>query len=600
MVSVLLFSLAIFASDRILAEHHHGYGRAVLVALIYVLISWYGFPIFPWTWVWWSLLLFICPLLWVLFFLFYHLNPKRSFAAALACALTLWPFPMDARGYGIFLIVIAALPPLTALVSALYTRGIIVQYRESLYIGILFGLYFAFTITVLDAGGAVILFNLPPPWFLPSFYIIYDIALLNLGVLVFYLLFIIYYYGPGWVLRHQYAGNHQFGPYLIYGADTASSMTIAWGKREDINLSSNSVMLGTDPSVLKPRAEAIQQNGLVEYCCLEGLAPGTKYYYQVPIKAESFSFETAARLDGSTGAVKFDWAFLSDLHASGRDVHGTVKLLQQLQPTLKFIAGGGDIVGDARKRNYWATFLGQFAPLSPFLPFESAPGNHDGGNRNGARTWQDVFPHPYPDPAVGHFFKFIYLNAAIFILDNYNAGMEHRIPSPSQMRWLAGELATLPSHIIHRVVVLHNAIYTTGVQGCDPDLEALLAPLIDQYHVELVLTGHTHIFEAFFRPDLNVPRGVAFIVSGGSGGKLNSGRGINSPYRWEGDTHVAREKPFLKGITWSRFRNDYAVLHYQEIGLRAYHVLRIRVDGDHLTVQAIGLDGTLLYERNFK
>jgi hypothetical protein len=155
--------------------------------------------------------------------------------------------------------------------------------------------------------------------------------------------------------------------------------------------------------------------------------------------------------------------------------------------------------------------------------------------------------------------------------------------------------------VVHRVVIVHRSIYTTGDFGCDKVLENQLVPILDEFHVKLVITGHSHLFEAFYRPDLNEPVGTAFVVAGGGGGRLDlvASRISAAPYKWDEPVHVAKAWAFLRGNRSSPFRNDEAVLQFQEFGKICHHVLHVRIRGDELNLRAIEWGGTVIYEKSF-
>src|SRR5271157_299681 len=312
-------------------------------------------------------------------------------------------------------------------------------------------------------------------------------------------------FGTGWVLRQKYAFNRQFGPYLIFGPNPATSMVILWGSAKPArpNQSQPTVLVGKDPKRLTPVAANIRRNNLVTSVELADLEPNTIYYYQVPPKREIFHFQTAPYLDLSNPKpLDFEFAILCDLHGSARPIKQTVNAIRALLPNIQFIVSGGDNVTDARIRRHWATLWGQMAPLSPFLPFESTPGNHDGELPPAAQNWLKAFPYPYPNPADGAYFQFTYLNMGFFMLDIYNGGKAMDQLSAAQLEWLRAELERLPPEVTQRVIILHKSIYTTGDFGCDKKLEDQLVPIIAEFHVKLVISGHSHLFEVFFRPEM--------------------------------------------------------------------------------------------------
>jgi 3',5'-cyclic AMP phosphodiesterase CpdA len=84
----------------------------------------------------------------------------------------------------------------------------------------------------------------------------------------------------------------------------------------------------------------------------------------------------------------------------------------------------------------------------------------------------------------------------------------------AQRRWLEERLARSTAR--WQVVVLHHPTYTSGRRSADLRMRRALEPLVVQYGVELVLTGHDHHYERSTGKG-----GVVHVVSGG-GAKLTS------------------------------------------------------------------------------
>jgi hypothetical protein len=446
-----------------------------------------------------------------------------------------------------------------------------------------------------------------PEWFIAAYWVQF-LFLSNIVLYSFVFLGGIRLYGQAWLVRQKFGSSPNFGPYLVYGPDPTSSIVVTWEQTKNERGSANpqEFRIGIAPETLRPCMTQIQRHGRLANVTLAGLQPGTTYNYQIPGRGDTYHFQTAPLLDGRTGPTPtFEFTIVGDLHGSGKFVSRTVERIQALGPNVKFILSPGDLTTDARLWQHWRTFWNQLAPIAPNLPVESAPGNHDAELTRGAKHWREIFPYPYPNPASGFFYTFTFLNTAFFILDNYNAGSKQGstryVPANDQIVWLEQELANLPPAIVHRVLVIHKAIYTTGDFGCDPDLEAMLLPLITKYRVNLVVSGHSHLFEAFFRPDLNSPRGTAFIVTGGGGGKLDwvSMKYSASPYRWSGPVHEAKTRPFLEGNPQSPYRNDAVVRQYQDFGKLCRHILHVTVTGNSMHVQAIDWDGNQIYARTW-
>lgn len=419
-------------------------------------------------------------------------------------------------------------------------------------------------------------------------------------VVVFILLWI--YFGAHWMMRNRFRFYRYFGPYLFYGKDPTTSMIICWGhglRKITSDIQSNiHILIGTTPEHLESYQGEIQTNQRIFYQELQNLSPNTTYYYQIPTKKEIYHFTTAPKYE-SGKPCNFEFVAISDFHGSCAILTETIELIKSL-PKVQFIISAGDIIGDARILVHWRTLWGQMKSISSYLPLENAAGNHDTGLSRHVKEYEMFMPYPYHNKELGFHHMFTYLNSAIFLLDCYNRGTEKRIPKPAQMEWLRQQLDALPVIIDHKILVLHNAIYTTGDFGCDPDLAALFVPIIEKYKIHMIFCGHSHIFEAFYQPDLNPPVGTEFIVTGGGGARCDYclyHKISKTPYKWDGPVHIAKQQPFLRGDKKDRFRNDAFVLKNQEFGKLTHQITHIAIQDKKMIIRALEWGGAVLYER---
>ena len=105
-------------------------------------------------------------------------------------------------------------------------------------------------------------------------------------------------------------------------------------------------------------------------------------------------------------------------------------------------------------------------------------------------------------------------------LDLYNRGLSPRLPDSSQIESFILDLEADANAKV-RILVLHNSIFCTGEFGCDRELERLLLPIIDKYHIQLVISGHAHLLEIFRRKIPGSDQETVFLINGGGGGKLD-------------------------------------------------------------------------------
>ena len=161
---------------------------------------------------------------------------------------------------------------------------------------------------------------------------------------------------------------------------------------------------------------------------------------------------------------------------------------------------GGHAAGDFQKK-----FELPYKPLlDEGVKFYASLGNHDNTdetayapfNMNGRR-----------------YYTFSQENAQFFVLDsNYMDG--------PQLNWLNTELQK--STADWKIAYFHHPLYSSGKRhGSDTDLRGVLEPVFKKYRVNVVLSGHDHIYERF-----NPQSEITYFVLGNSG-QLRSG-GLDS------------------------------------------------------------------------
>jgi len=87
---------------------------------------------------------------------------------------------------------------------------------------------------------------------------------------------------------------------------------------------------------------------------------------------------------------------------------------------------------------------------------------------------------------------------------------------PKQVKWLESELAKDTSD--WKICFFHHPPYSSAKKhGSDDQLREVVEPIFIKYGVNVVLTGHDHVYER-----IKPQKGIYYFVSG-AGGKLRSG-----------------------------------------------------------------------------
>lgn len=161
---------------------------------------------------------------------------------------------------------------------------------------------------------------------------------------------------------------------------------------------------------------------------------------------------------------------------------------------------GDNMYGSERPQDYARKFEQPYKSLlDAKVEFHAALGNHDDPNQR--------FYKPF-NLGGERYRTFKRENVRFFVLDsNYM--------DPEQTKWLEKELQASGSD--WKIPYFHHPLYTSATRGPNVELRAVLEPLFLKYGVDVVLTGHEHLYER-----VKPQKGIHYFVAGGSA-KLRSG-----------------------------------------------------------------------------
>jgi acid phosphatase type 7 len=293
---------------------------------------------------------------------------------------------------------------------------------------------------------------------------------------------------------------------------------------------------------------------------LTGLTPDTQYVYRVG-KDGAWSpwrqVKTAA-----AEARPFTFLYMGDVQNDIRSMGGlAVRRALRQTPDAAFMLFAGDLINRADNDGEW----GQWFDMDPHrlaeTPSLMTPGNHEYMKPEGAPRqflapqWRLQFslPENGPSEALSEtVYRVDYQGARVISLD---ADMFDDDPASAQaqLTWLENQLENNPAR--WTVVFLHYPLYSTAQGRSGEELRAVLQPVFDRYHVDLVLAGHDHTYGRGRPHD----QGPVYMVS-----------------------NVGPKQYPLGDIDWT-LRKGSGIQVFQQI----------TVAGDRLTVQAVTMDGAL-------
>ena len=206
---------------------------------------------------------------------------------------------------------------------------------------------------------------------------------------------------------------------------------------------------------------------------------------------------------------------------------------------------GDNIYGSDRPQDFVKKFEAPYkALLDAGVKFYASLGNHDSRE-------QRFYKNFNMDGKLYYSFKAPKEDVRFFAL-------ESTYMDPDQVKWIDSELGK--SGEKWKIVFFHHPLYSSGAtHGSQVKLREVLEPIFTKYKVSLVLNGHDHIYERI----VPQPSGIQYFVEGASG--------------------QLRDGDIRKGTGLTAFGED-----------RQQSFILMEVDGDTLTFNTIGLQGTVI------
>jgi hypothetical protein len=317
------------------------------------------------------------------------------------------------------------------------------------------------------------------------------------------------------------------GPYLQ--TPTHEAITVMW--RTDVP-AGTSLWLGTEPGSLMLHTST--STALTDHAVtIVGLEPYTTYYYAVgqgatmmTMPGQQYRFRTHP-VPGSEQPIRV-WA-IGDF---GKGNAGQVAVKQSYlahpggPDTDVWIWLGDNVYDDGKDTEYQSKVFGLsgFSDVFNWLPFYPSPGNHD-YNEVWRRSTLFGLPYsniplenhdgPYYDivdvPEVGEaggypsqlevFYSFdhgnvhfLSLNSEVYDFLNTSDGIDR------MKDWIEQDLEVNDKPWV--IAYFHQPPYSKGSHDSDGPLELVMramrervVPLLEQYDVDLVICGHSHVYE---------------------------------------------------------------------------------------------------------
>lgn len=232
---------------------------------------------------------------------------------------------------------------------------------------------------------------------------------------------------------------------------------------------------------------SFSQIGLTQSLAGASKAPAAVVKLALPLKDGSLRFAVM----GDTGSGSTAQRQVADMMINYR----------QIFPFDFVLMMGDNLYGNESPRDFEKKFSDVYKPLlDAKVKFYAALGNHD----LALQTNYESFNMNGKE-----YYRFKKRNVAFFALNsNY---MDQR-----QLKWLQDQLAMDTSE--WKVCFFHHPPYSSAKKhGSDQQLRKVIEPIFLRYGVNVVLTGHDHVYER-----IKPQKGIYYFVSG-AGGQLRRG-----------------------------------------------------------------------------
>ena len=395
------------------------------------------------------------------------------------------------------------------------------------------------------------------------------------------------------------------GPYLQVG--TPSSVTLRWRTDEPAG---SVVFFGADPSFLYQLTGSLDP--VTEHeVTLFGLTPATRYYYSVGSLFEQLAFGsdytfTTSPPPGSRVPIRI-WA-IGDCGTTGLNRASRQELVRdafyafsQSRPADLWIALGDNAYYGGEDSEYQTQFFDVYPKMLRSAVLWPTLGNHEtySSDTDGGLPYFRNFTLPTQGEAGGipsgteHYYSFDYGNIHFISIDSEIAIWD----TPGAMLdWLRADLSARTADWV--IAYWHTPPYSKGSHDSDTEgnliwMRSVVAPILESHDVDLVLCGHSHIYERSYLlhghygdsstlvPEMKVDAGSGQPED--TGAYYKSARGPNA--------HVGAVYVVAGSSGWATFRNGFhPAMYFDELEAGS---LVIDVQGDRLDLKFLRDTGAI-------
>ncbi len=307
---------------------------------------------------------------------------------------------------------------------------------------------------------------------------------------------------------------------VTFGEDASTSRNISWytkksveGTDIEISLDENNLAATPDGVKITTKTELVRREmpgidigiaGILtyefdvnrHYVTIEGLQPGTTYYYRIGDAAKGY-WSDVATIKTADNSDSFTFFHVSDSQG-GAERHydkwaNLIDTAFTMYPDASFLMHTGDHVDSGDNFKQWKWLFNSASDRLMSSVLMPTAGNHED---HGEYALDDNFilsNVPEQDTMTGVYYSFDYNNAHFIVL-NTNDVPDDKL-SDEQIEWMKAD--AFASDAEWKFVMLHKAPYSNGSHYDDDDVIGIreqLAKLMPELGIDIVLQGHDHVY----------------------------------------------------------------------------------------------------------
>ena len=394
------------------------------------------------------------------------------------------------------------------------------------------------------------------------------------------------------------------GPYLQVG--TPSSIIVRW--QTDVSTSGR-VWYGTDPANLG----AFINSGVTgndHAVTISGLTPDTRYFYAIGTTSiaiasgATYKFVTSPPAGNSKPTrvwVIGDAGTGTSSQTAVRDAYTTFNGTRE---TDLWLVLGDNAYNSGTEAEYQAKHFAIYPNSMRNTVSWYTLGNHDAGTGSvGAHPYHTLFSFPTAAEAGGvasgtrSYYSFDYGNLHFISLDSQEAD---RTVGGAMRSWLQSDLQSNTRPWV--IAFWHHPPYSKGTHDSDTEVQlvemrANFLPLLEQHGVDLVLSGHSHVYERSYLIDGHYGTSGTFApgmkLNGGSGRPAETGaygKPSTGPAAHEGAVYVVAGSSGQTGSFFPSAPHPAMFISLNTLGSMVLDVNGNRVDASFLRDDGVVAD----------